>query len=94
MLLLVGAIKADSFLHVLGGSDQLRERAPGGWPDDPGEVLGRRAIHPHAPQGVLIRADDPWSGIDDGAVKINKDGEHGGSWFKSKGYSALHLMRV
>jgi hypothetical protein len=85
MILVVGAVKTNSLLHVPIGSDQLREGAPGGWANDPAEVRRRRAM--------LIRADDSSPEVDDGAVKINKDGEYGRSWVKGSGYSVLHLMQ-
>jgi hypothetical protein len=37
------------------------------------------ALNSHALQGMLIRVDDPWPGIDDDAVKVNQDRVHGGS---------------
>jgi hypothetical protein len=34
---------------------------------------------------MLVRADDPWRRVDDGAVEINEDGEYGGSCVKADG---------
>jgi uncharacterized membrane protein YeaQ/YmgE (transglycosylase-associated protein family) len=34
---------------------------------------------------MLVRADDPWSGVDDGAIEINQNRKHGGSCAKQGG---------
>jgi hypothetical protein len=79
ILRVVLTIEANSLLHVLVGSNQLRKRPSQGWADNPSKVFSRWAFRAQAPQGVLIRSDNPRCRVVNGAIKVNQDCLHGGS---------------